>query len=513
MSPTRYRILGQVGQGQFGQVFCAIDRQTSTFVALKVFNKRELSTRLFLRELRLLTSLQHANIVAVQTIAYTAKERYLVMDYCEGGTLRDRLVHLIHLSLEQRLQIIIDVLKGLEYAHQRQIIHCDLKPENILLTYTATGWSAKITDFGIARLAEEAGCSVIGQGDTGSPAYMAPERFYSQYSYASDLYAIGIILFELLVGKRPFIGIPGELMAAHLNAVAPIPDSVPFLLRSILKTALQKLPQKRFKSAEEMLKAVELAANCLAAEGSTSYYRASSQELPAEIASPGVHPKPLPNPGQCRWAIDNQIYLDKRNPVRSGSDPTPLLEQYPVQMHQPDWLFSLDQRYRIAITSRAGQTQFQGLTRRGTALPSFSIPIALQQITQSSPHPYQLFAIATDQSQIGFLIYLKPWRLIQIALALQPEHILSTSWGYVLMDSNQILLLGLDGRPLGQFKLAIAETEKVTAITNTEQGFMITTGSGTSDTFYTIDLQPLVTYLLEQESATDALETTDKSTP
>ncbi|NJN39497.1 MAG: serine/threonine protein kinase [Acaryochloridaceae cyanobacterium CSU_3_4] len=501
MSSTRYRILGQVGQGQFGQVFCAIDRQTSQFVALKVFNKRELSTRLFLRELRLLTSLQHAHIVAVQTIAYTAKERYLVMDYCEGGTLRDLLVRLIHLSLEKRLQIIINVLKGLEYAHQRQVIHCDLKPENILLTYTATGWSAKITDFGIARLAEEAGYSVIGQGDTGSPAYMAPERFYSEYSYASDLYAMGVILFELLVGKRPFMGLPGELMTAHLNAVASIPASVPFLLRSILKTALQKLPQKRFKSAGEMLKALELAANGLAAEVSTSYHRASSQELPAETPYPGVYSEPLSSPVQCLLA----------NPVTGGSTPTVLPEQHPAKMNKPDWLFLLDQRYRVAITSQAGQTQFQGFTRRGTALPSFSIPIGLQQITQSCPHPYQLFAIATDQSQIGFLIHLKPWRLIQIALALQPEHVLSTPWGYVLMDLNQVLLLGLDGRPLGQFRLAIAETEEVTAITSTEQGFMIATGLGESATLYTIDLQPLVTCLLEQENAMDSLETTHNS--
>ena len=211
MSSTRYRILGQVGQGQFGKVLCALDRQTGLLVALKVLKKRELPTRVFLRELGLLASLQHPNIVSVQTISYTAKNRYLVMDYCEGGTLRHLLRQSIHLNLGQRLQIIIDVLKGLDYAHQVEIVHCDLKPENILLTHTADGWIAKISDFGIARLAEEVGYGVIGQGDTGSPAYMAPERFYSQYSYASDQYAIGVILFELLMGKRPFDGLPGGI--------------------------------------------------------------------------------------------------------------------------------------------------------------------------------------------------------------------------------------------------------------------------------------------------------------
>lgn len=547
------------------------------------------------------------------------------MDYCEGGTLRDLLLRPIHLSLEQRLQIMIDVLKGLAYAHQREIVHCDLKPENILLTHTAKGWSARISDFGIARLAEEAG--VIGQGDTGSPAYMAPERFYSQYSYASDLYAIGVILFELLVGRRPFIGLPGALMTAHLNEVAQIPPEVPFLLRSVLKTALQKLPQKRFKNAGEMLGAVELATSVLSAEDLTSFTIAPSQQLPAETISPVIQQEQWACPLRCLWVTDNQVYLGSRNQVICRSYPTPDLEPGPVTEQQwqfpqpvndlfwgqgqvwvsttagnplkepsrfynlafgvdqasqpfnlptpaggleqgggtikmgqlpeqqwlaisyeqpsleadktsaqndqallyllrspqmqpmgkpvlinpPDWLFLLDQRYGVAISSRSNQSQFQGFTRRGTCFQPFSVPIGFQQIVQSRTNPYRLLAIATEPLQVGVLIELKPWRLTRIAFAIQPEHVLATAWGYVLIAAGQVLLLDLNGQPISQFRLPMASTEKITAMTCANPGFMIGTESGTSATLYTIDVRPLLTHWHQQAEA-ELLETTSSRT-
>jgi serine/threonine-protein kinase len=145
--------------------------------------------------------------------------------------------------------LIIDVLVGLEHAHAANIIHCDIKPENILLKITAQGWMAKISDFGIARLSQE----IDSDGsNTGSPGYMAPERFYGQFSVSSDLYAVGIMLYELLMGKRPFSGMPTELMNAHLNSRVPIPDSLPRSLQLIITKSLEKLPKRRYTSAAEM---------------------------------------------------------------------------------------------------------------------------------------------------------------------------------------------------------------------------------------------------------------------
>ncbi len=251
---SKYRILGLVGQGQFGRVYCAVNRQTGQLVALKSLDHQRFPTHKFLRELRFLLSLQHPNIVTCQALEHTATGRYLVMDYCEGGTLRSLMTTSQHLTLRQRLKLIIDILQGLDHAHSRGIIHCDIKPENILLNLQPTGWTARISDFGIAHLSQEVGGQ--GLGNTGSPAYMAPERFYGQYPLNSDLYAVGILLFELLVGHRPFSGTAGELMSAHLNCPVKIPDTIPEAWRSIILIALQKLSARRFCSAKAMLAAI-----------------------------------------------------------------------------------------------------------------------------------------------------------------------------------------------------------------------------------------------------------------
>ncbi|NEQ95630.1 MAG: serine/threonine protein kinase [Cyanothece sp. SIO2G6] len=255
---SRYRILGLVGQGQFGKVYCAIHRKTGKLFALKNLERERFPTHQFLRELRFLLSLQHPNIVTCHAVEHTATGRHLVMDYCEGGTLRSLMVDDVGLPLNQGMQLVMDVLQGLDEAHRQKIVHCDIKPENILLTLTAKGWSAKISDFGIARVNKE----VYGRsaGNTGSPAYMAPERFYSQYSLVSDIYAVGVMMFELLVGHRPFTGTPKALMAAHLNQVVQFPETmspdVPDALKEVVDTALQKLPARRFQSAREMLEAI-----------------------------------------------------------------------------------------------------------------------------------------------------------------------------------------------------------------------------------------------------------------
>lgn len=263
---SNYKILSLVGRGQFGKVFVAIERQSGNLVALKELNQKQLSTSSFLRELHFLVTLDHFNIVTCKALEHYQNNRYIVMDYCEGGTLRNLIDSSYKLTLAQSLKLIIDILAGLQFAHEKGIIHRDIKPENILLQISDNrSWTARISDFGIAKLHQEINPQAI-MGDTGSPAYMAPEQFYGRYSYSCDLYAVGVILYELVVGKRPFGGMPKELMAAHINQPVIIPKTIPFILRSAIAKSLQKLPHRRFQSAGEMLKSLQLAQAILQTE-------------------------------------------------------------------------------------------------------------------------------------------------------------------------------------------------------------------------------------------------------
>lgn len=303
----QYRILGQIGEGQFGRVYCGIHRQTGQLVAIKDLSLKGFPTNQFLRELTCVLSLHHPNIVFCRGMQYHPRGRYLIMDYCEGGTLRNLIEAEGKLSLEYRLKLMIDLLCGLSYAQTQKVVHCDLKPENILLAVKGKGWQAKISDFGIARL-QELGNTNVGRGYTGTPAYMAPERFYGKYSYESDIYAMGIIFYELLLGKRPFSGLPGELMVAHLNQRPQVPETIPPILHSILTTALEKLPQRRFPDAASMLLAVRQAAIALEKPDYVAYFSAN-RPIKRENELTIQHQIPLTLP-VTHLAIDgNQVYL------------------------------------------------------------------------------------------------------------------------------------------------------------------------------------------------------------
>ena len=248
---SRYRLLGLVGNGQFGRVYCGVHRQTGQLVAIKYLHRHSLPTHAFLRELHCLWRLSHPNIVACHALEHSEDGRRFVLEYCAGGTLRSHM--LTPLSLPDVLNLVSDILQGLAHAHQQGVIHCDIKPENILLNYHDGRWRAKISDFGIAKLAQEPPPNHKGAGQTGSPAYMAPERFYRQYSPAADVYSVGVMLFELLVGHRPFRGTPTELQSAHLNQPVPKDKLLFNPLKRVIAKALEKLPARRYPTAAEML--------------------------------------------------------------------------------------------------------------------------------------------------------------------------------------------------------------------------------------------------------------------
>jgi serine/threonine protein kinase len=330
-----YRILSLSGQGQFGKVFVAIAKNSGKMFALKELNQKHLSTSGFLRELHFLVSLNHQNIVNCQALEHYQNNRYLVMEYCEGGTLRNLINSSFQLTLNQSLKLIIDVLQGLQYAHDRGIIHRDLKPENILLKISDRNWTAHISDFGIAKLVQEINPQV-NMGDTGSPAYMSPEQFYGQYSYSCDLYAVGVMLYELVMGERPFSGMPKDLLSAHINQPVTIPPSVPFLLRSAIAKSLQKLPHRRFPTASAMAEALQLARDILPTE---YYYSPLSPTADNQLQLLAlISTEPLPQPIHQLAVASGQIYLGAAEDVYINRYQDSNLSGEPIQQ----WKISLD---------------------------------------------------------------------------------------------------------------------------------------------------------------------------
>jgi serine/threonine protein kinase len=261
----RYADITCIGRGQSSRVYRATERSTGRVVALKALD-RSMPTGMFLQELSALLRLRHPHVISCWGIEYGPRDRYLVMDYCAGGSLRDQLAEPIAPRLA--LAWVDDILKGLAEIHRQGFLHCDLKPDNVLLADPPSAMEfdsrsiAKIIDFGLVR--------GVGQGhfELGSPAYMAPERFDGIVSPATDLYAVGILLFELLTGDRPFHGSPAELRLAHRQAFIPaldrrsfpgaaamIPPVPPVIPDSewnrILQIALHKRPDDRFASADD----------------------------------------------------------------------------------------------------------------------------------------------------------------------------------------------------------------------------------------------------------------------
>lgn len=250
----RYEPHEELGRGAAATVYRALDTETRTWVALKHFHRQGASKGQFLRELGGVTGLRHPSIVEFHTVLMAEGGRYLVFELCDRGSLRQAL-HEGKSSEHALLSLMRGVCDGVGHAHHAGVIHRDIKPENILLT-TGTGGNttAKVTDFGIAGWVGPP----RGVETTGSPAYMAPERFYEGDEPSGDLYALGVVLYEIVCGYRPFRGDPQAIIRGHLFADLELPDWLPAPLRSLLQRGLARDSADRFQSAHEMRLALDV---------------------------------------------------------------------------------------------------------------------------------------------------------------------------------------------------------------------------------------------------------------
>jgi serine/threonine-protein kinase len=261
----QYRLERELGRGGMGVVFLATDTTLDRAVAIKAVHP-ELAAhpsiaRRFLAEARTVARLRHPNIVAVHAAGTTDALLYYVMDQVEGESLRERLTREGRLDPATVQRIVADVAAALDAAGGAGVVHRDVKPENVLLDQ-ASG-RAMLADFGIARaMAAEAGAGSTGEGmAVGTPAYMSPEQAAGEDIDArSDLYALGVVGYEMLAGQPPFVGPNRVVVSKHIaERPAPIekvrPDT-PRPLGAAIMRALEKQPADRWQRGEEMSQAL-----------------------------------------------------------------------------------------------------------------------------------------------------------------------------------------------------------------------------------------------------------------
>ncbi|HWL40672.1 MAG TPA: protein kinase [Gemmatimonadaceae bacterium] len=253
----KYHIIELVGEGAMGVVYRAEDSVLHRTVAIKVMNesiaRQDDSRKRFLHEAQAAASLQHPNVVCIYDLGEVGGHLFIAMEFVDGVDLEKLLEMPQQLTLQARLDIVIDVLTGLSFAHKRGIVHRDIKPANIRV---AEDGRAKIMDFGVAHLASS---SMTSAGAIlGTPSYMAPEQITDgKTSPASDLFAVGCVLYQLLTQMRPFDGptlqtLFFKIITERQRKVTELMPGLPPALDRILEKAMAKEPANRYASALDM---------------------------------------------------------------------------------------------------------------------------------------------------------------------------------------------------------------------------------------------------------------------
>lgn len=253
----RYKIIREIGRSN-DVVYEAVDSGINRRVALKELlfppnlsgSEREDRRKRFYREARSAGSLSHPNIVTIYEVGEDHGKHFIAMEFLEGQTLRTILDIEKTLSMERAASIALQVCDALSYAHSKGVVHRDIKPDNLQIL---PGNHVKITDFGIARMMEEPSITVDGQV-FGTPSYMSPEQVAGKpLDPRSDLFSLGVVLYEMIVGRKPFTGDTVVTITYNImNQEIMMSPGIPAHFERVLRRSLAKDPAQRYQSAGEM---------------------------------------------------------------------------------------------------------------------------------------------------------------------------------------------------------------------------------------------------------------------
>jgi serine/threonine protein kinase len=289
MNNSRYSRLGSseliqlISKGAMGEVYLAKQPLLNRMVAVKViqarFEQDEDFLRRFKHEAQALAALEHPHIVPVYEYGNQDEVAYLIMPYISGGTLKDR-VKAGPLTLTNAVELLEQLAAALDFAHQQAIIHRDIKPANVLLR--ESNWPL-LADFGVAKLANMTAQST--NGHVGTPLYMAPEQWLGQVvSPQTDIYALGIVFYELLTGAPPFTGDDwGGIMRQHLQDTAEpmrqVNSNIPVELEAVVQKAIAKEPSQRYATAQTFAQAAKQAISQAAHSAPLNLYKGVANTL------------------------------------------------------------------------------------------------------------------------------------------------------------------------------------------------------------------------------------------
>ena len=262
---NRYKIQEKIGNGGMATVYKALDQILNRYVAVKVLREEFTTDEEFIKrfnaEAQSAARLTHPNIVSVYDVGQEYNIYYIVMELIQGKTLKQIIEEDGHLSWKWAVNIAIQIASALEMAHKNNIIHRDIKPHNIMITEDGV---AKVTDFGIAKAVSNSTITAFGT-TLGSVHYFSPEHARGGYTDSkSDLYSLGVVMYEMVTGKVPFdADTPVSIALKHMQE-EPVPPikvnkEIPFAVNQIILKAMKKDPNERYQNASEMIKDLNIA--------------------------------------------------------------------------------------------------------------------------------------------------------------------------------------------------------------------------------------------------------------
>jgi serine/threonine-protein kinase len=317
---NRYQLLQKVGSGGMAEVFRARDSMLERYVAIKVlradYTEDSSFQERFRQEARAAANLSHPNIVTVHDFGLDRGQLFIVMEHVPGSDLKTLIKQRGRFTVEEAIPLIVQACAGIGYAHRAGLVHCDVKPHNMLVTPDKR---LKVTDFGIARALSTIHPDERSDVVWGSPQYFSPEQAAGEPpSPASDVYSLGIVLYEILTGSLPFVAASAqELARLHLDAyphpIAEYLPDIPETLEQIINKVLSKEPSARYRTADQLGRVL--------LRFGTQPQSAPAPELsltPEE--SPTYQPPPEPVSRPVSRPVSTPVYYAEPEPETPGID-------------------------------------------------------------------------------------------------------------------------------------------------------------------------------------------------